>query len=294
MVHPAITSLRTPGRAPRVLTVDVEDWFHVCGDDYYSDPRRWSSFVPRVERNMRNLFDRLDGGGHRATFFFLGWVARRYPQLVVEAARRGHEIGVHGDMHRRADELTLAEFRDDLNRARDAIEKAGGGRPTCHRAAEWSIRHPAQNTLATVAEEGFTCDASVTPIPPLGAADNQPGPYRVSWGTAALLEMPPLTGRGFGRTLPMGGSWPFRMFSASRVREVEDGFRDAGWPAVFTFHPWEFDAAHPSMEGLAPIGKLVHFYRLGALSERFERWLEQDRAVALRDACRQLEAVEAA
>jgi len=292
VTRPVITPLRTPGRAPRVLTIDVEDWFHVCGDDYYSDPRRWDSFVPRVERNMENLLGRLEG--HRATFFFLGWIARRYPHLVAEAARRGHEIGVHGDVHRRADEGTLSQFRDDLLRARESIEKAGGGRSTCHRAAEWSIRDPARESLAVLAKEGFTCDASIMPVPPLGSADNPPGPYRVNWESSSILEVPPLTGPGFGRTIPIGSGWAFRMFTAKRIRGVEDRFRGAGWPAVFTFHPWEFDAAHPSMEGLAPIGKLVHFYRLGSVPESFDRWLTQDRAVALGDACRELDAAAAA
>jgi len=293
MNAPEIIPLRTSGRAPRVLTIDVEDWFHVCGDDYYSDPRRWDSFAPRVERNMQDLLRRL-GDRHRATFFFLGWVARRYPQLVKEAVRGGHEIGVHGDVHRRADEVTASEFRDDLLRARDSIEKAGGGRAACHRAAEWSIRDPGRESLAVLAKEGFACDASIMPVPPLGAADNPAGPYRVNWESISILEAPPLTGPGFGRTIPIGGGWAFRMFSANRIRRVEDRFRDAGWPAVFTFHPWEFDPVHPTMEGLAPIGKLVHFYRLGSVPETFDRWLAQDRAVGLSDACRDLVASAAA
>ena len=72
MAVPQITLLRTPGRAPRVLTIDVEDWFHVCGDDYFSDPRRWVSFVSHVETNLLSLLDLLEAGGHRATVFFLG------------------------------------------------------------------------------------------------------------------------------------------------------------------------------------------------------------------------------
>src|SRR6266508_6389197 len=152
---PRITPLRVPGRAPRVLTIDVEDWFHVCGDDYYSDPRRWGGFASRVEKTLSGLLERLDRGGHRATLFFLGWVARRFPDLVREAAARGHEIGVHGDLHRRAHEMSVPEFRDDLARARDTIEEAAGARAACYRAAEWSIRHPGEPALAVLASEGF-------------------------------------------------------------------------------------------------------------------------------------------
>jgi polysaccharide deacetylase family protein (PEP-CTERM system associated) len=283
MAPPRITPLRVPGRAPRVLTIDVEDWFHVCGDDYYSDPRRWGSFVPRIEKTFLALLERLERGGHRATVFFLGWIAGRHPDLVREAARRGHEIAVHGDLHRRVDEMTAGEFRDDLSRARERVEEPSGLPARCYRAAEWSIRHPGEPALSVLAEEGFLCDASMTAVPVLGRAENLPGPHRIDLDGSSLIEMPPLTGRGFGRTLPMGGGWPFRMFSAERLRREEDGFRDAGLPAIFTFHPWEFDPEHPPMEGLDPLLRLVHFYNLRGLPDRFERWLASDRCVTLAD-----------
>ena len=266
-----------------MLTIDVEDWFHVCGDDYYSDPRRWDGFASRVEKTMRALLERLGKGGHRATLFFLGWVARKYPDLVREAVRRGHEVGIHGDSHRRADEMTVAEFREDLARSREAIERAAGAASSCYRAAEWSIRHASQPALEVLAAEGFACDASMTTVPYLGRPGNLPGPHRIDFEGRSLVELPPLTGPGFGRTVPMGGAWPFRMFSRERLKMQEDRFREAGLPAVFTFHPWEFDGSHPPMEGLAPLLRLVHFYNLGGLPERFERWLEEDRSVAVAD-----------
>src|SRR6184192_3796507 len=281
MAPPKVTPLRVAGRAPRVLTIDVEDWFHVCGDDYYSDPRRWDGLVSRVEETLLRLFERLEKGGHRATVFFLGWVAGKYPGLVKETVRRGHEVGVHGDLHRRADEMSLAEFREDLTRARDRIERACGERAGAYRAAEWSIRHAAQPALAVLVSEGFSCDASMTPVPYLGRDGNLPGPHRIDLEGGSLIEMPPLTGRGFGRTIPMGGGWPFRMLSATRLRREEDRFRDAGLPAIFTFHPWEFDLEHPAMEALDPLVRLVHFYNLRGLPKRFERWLAGDRCVAL-------------
>jgi polysaccharide deacetylase family protein (PEP-CTERM system associated) len=283
MSEPRITQLRVPGRAPRVLTIDVEEWFHVCGDDYYSDPRRWSGFTPRIEKTLPALLDLLQRGGHRATLFFLGWIAGRYPELVRDAARRGHEIAVHGDLHRRADDMSREEFRRDLRRARERVEQACGVRVRSYRAAEWSIRHAGQDALEVLLEEGLFCDASMTPVPPLGRAENPPGPHRIEINAGSLVEIPPLTGRGFGRTIPMGGGWPFRMFPAGRLRREEDGFRDAGLPAVFTFHPWEFDAEHPAMEALNPLVRLVHFYNLRGLPERFERWLAADRCVAIAD-----------
>ena len=284
-----ITLLRTPGIAPRVLTIDAEDWFHVCGEDFYSDPRRWDSFPSRIETTFLRLLDILEHGAHRATIFFLGWIARRRPRLVAEALARGHEIGIHGDRHRRADEMTSDEFRADLKQARAAIEDAAGVACDAHRAAEWSIRHPGDRALSILAEEGFLCDASATPVPPLGDAENPLGPYRVSSNGKAILEIPPLTGRGFGRRLPVGGGWPFRMLSEKRIADSERAYRDRGFPAVFTFHPWEFDPDHPPMDELAPLLSAVHFAMLRRLPGRFDRWLAQDRCVALGDVIPSLE-----
>ncbi|HEX9148953.1 MAG TPA: DUF3473 domain-containing protein [Thermoanaerobaculia bacterium] len=284
-----ITLLRTPGKAPRVLTIDAEDWFHVCGEDFYSDPRRWDSFPSRIETTFLRLLDVLENGGHRATVFFLGWIARRKPHLVSEAVARGHEAAVHGDSHRRADEMTADEFRSDLRNARDSIEDAGGVACTAYRAAEWSIRHPGDRALSILAEEGFRCDASATSVPPLGHAENPLGPYRISRNGTAILEFPPLTGRGFGRRLPVGGGWPFRMLPEKRIVESERAYRDRGFPAVFTFHPWEFDPDHPPMDELPPLLSAVHFAMLRRLPGRFDRWLARDRCVALRDVISSLE-----
>ena len=285
-----VTPLRTPGRAPRVLTIDVEDWFHVCGDDYFSDPRRWSGFASRIDGTLRRVFDALDGGGHRATFFFLGWIAEGHPDLVAEAVRRGHEVGVHGDLHRRADDMGPEEFRDDLLRASEKLERAGSRRPRVHRAAEWSIRRPDDPAFPVLVREGYACDASMTRVPPLGRADNPAGPHRIEVEGGAIVEVPPLTGAGFGRNLPMGGGWPFRLFSRGRIRRAEEAFRAAGWPAVFTFHPWEFDAEHPPMDGLPPLSRLVHFFRLPAAFDRFESWLAEERSLALDDVLAKLAA----
>ncbi len=276
--------MRAAGLGLRVLTIDAEDWFHVCGHAVFSDPRRWDGFVPRVETTLGWLFDELAAGGHRATIFFLGWIARRYPQLTREAARLGHEIGVHGDLHRRADEMTAEEFREDLLRAKDAIEAAAGARATAHRAAEWSIRHPGAEALAVLAAAGFRTDASMTPVFPLGRRSNLCGPHRIERDGWSLVEIPPLTGSVFGCRLPLGGAWPFRVLPESRVAAAENAARQRGEPAVFTFHPWEFDRAHPPMPGLSPVQRAVHFLGLSGLPERFSRWLARERCAALEDA----------
>jgi len=293
--EPVITPLRTPRRAPRVLTIDLEDWFHVCGDGFYSDPRRWDAFAPRVEESFAFLLELLRRGGHRATVFVLGWIARRHPGLVRRAAEDGHEIGVHGDLHVRADEMSASQFHDDLRRSRESVEAASGTRSTAHRAAEWSIRSPRAAALEALAREGFACDASMMPVPPLGESGNPSGPFRLSAEGWSLLELPPLSGRAFGVRLPLGGAWPFRMLSEARLARAEEEARSRGVPAVFTIHPWELDgAAHPPMDGLPAELRAVHFAGLRRFPERFRRWLAREKTMSLRDAIGGLEPAEAA
>jgi len=275
--EPLITPLRTPGRAPRVLTIDLEDWFHVCGDGYYEDPRRWDGFVSRIEPTFLGLLDLLRKGGHRATVFVLGWIARRHPALVRRAAADGHEIGVHGDLHRRAYEMSAEEFHEDLRRSRDSIESAAGVRSESYRAAEWSIRTPRDAALAALAREGFARDASMMPVPPLGDANNPAGPSRIARDGWSIVELPPLAGRALGVRLPLGGAWPFRMLPEARLARAEEEARGRGVPAVFTIHPWELDDAHPRMDGLPAMLRTVHFAGLRGFPERFRRWLDRDR-----------------
>ncbi len=290
MPPPVLTPLRTPGRAPRVLTIDAEDWFHVCGDDFYSDPRRWTSFPSRFARTFSWLLERLGKGGHRATIFALGWIAERHPDLLREAARQGHEIALHGDLHRRADELSPEEFLKDLSQGRHRVEEACGVRARLFRAAEWSIRSAEDPALAVLASQGFAADASMTSVPLLGRAGNPLGPHRIDLEKGSLIEVPPLTGRGFGQRIPAGGSWPFRIMRPRRLLQYEEDFRNRGLPAVFTIHPWEFDSEHPGMEGLAPLQRLALFAGLHRFAVRFENWLAQDRCVALGEALRELRA----
>ncbi len=106
-----------------ILTVDVEDWFHVCGHPLYSDPATWAGREKRVHVGVERLLALLDGTGSRATFFVLGWIARQSRPLVKRIAEAGHEIGCHGDAHRRVFEMSLPEFREDVRKSRDTLQE---------------------------------------------------------------------------------------------------------------------------------------------------------------------------
>ena len=266
-----------------VLTVDVEEWFHVCGHPVYDDPSRWESFPSRVVPATERILELLDESASRATFFVLGWVARRHPGLVRRIAEAGHEIGCHGDLHRRANAMSQDEFRADLRAARAAIEAACGARPVAYRAPEWSLRTTASPHLSTLVAEGFAVDSSLLAVPPIGDLGNPLRPTVLHTPAGGLLEVPPFVGTFFGQPAMLGGGWTSRLSRESRVASETEAALARGERPVFYVHPWEVDEAHPAM-ALAPLPRLVHFAGRERVLPRLARLLERHRSVSLAEA----------
>ncbi len=264
-----------PPRVPirPVLTVDVEDWFHICGHPDYSDPGRWGSLEKRVEVGTERILSLLDGTSSKATFFVLGWVARRSPALVRRIAVAGHEVGCHGDMHRRLFEMSLDEFREDVRRSRDTLQDLVGAKVAAYRAPEWSMRSPENPALRILVEEGFRIDSSLAPAPPVGLPTNPRRPTLLSTAAGEILEVPPLMGTFFLRKALWGGGVCMRMSRFSRVNAAFERSLAHRIPPVLYCHPWEFDPDHPRMQGLSLVPFLVKFAGRGRMEKRLRIWL---------------------
>jgi polysaccharide deacetylase family protein (PEP-CTERM system associated) len=258
-----------------ILTVDVEDWYHVCGHRAYADPGTWAGRVKRVHVGVERILSLLDRSGSRATFFVLGWIARQGPALVRRIADAGHEVGCHGDAHRRVFELSLPEFRDDLRRSRDSLQEILGTTVTAYRAPEWSLRTASNPAFAVLAEEGFTLDSSLTTAPPVGDPSNPTRPTRLATPAGSVLEVPPLMGTFFGRSAMWGGGVCARLTRESRVTAAIERELAAGVAPVLYAHPWEFDPEHPRMPGLSVVQRLVHFAGRTRTEPRWARWQER-------------------
>ena len=160
-----------------VFTVDLEEWFHVCGVGGALAPANWDRLPARVEQTTRALLDLLDAIQVRATFFVVGWVGDRYPRLIEAVLAAGHEIGSHGYHHARAYDLGPGAFREDLRASLRALAAAGAPRVTMFRAPEWSINDRSFWALQTLVEEGVTVDASMAPTRIVGAVTNPRHPH---------------------------------------------------------------------------------------------------------------------
>jgi polysaccharide deacetylase family protein (PEP-CTERM system associated) len=261
--------------AAPILTVDVEDWFHVCGHATFADPATWPSRERRVHVGTGRILDLLAGAASKATFFVLGWIARQSPALVKRIAEAGHEIACHGDTHRRVFEMTLPEFREDVRRSRDTLQDILGRPVTAYRAPEWSMLRAGNPALAVLVEEGFTVDSSLTTAPPVGDRSNPERPTVLATASGPILEVPPLMGTFFGRRAMWGGGVCARLTRETRIANAVERALAAGIPPVLYAHPWEFDPAHPAMPGLSPVQRLVHFAGRTRTEERWARWAKR-------------------
>jgi len=261
-------------RAP-ILTVDVEDWFHVCGHPAYADPATWAAREKRVHAGTGRILELLEGTASRATFFVLGWVARQSPALVKRIAGAGHEIACHGDAHRRVFEMTPGEFREDVRLSRDTLQDIVGRSVTAFRAPEWSLLKADNPALAVLVEEGFTLDSSLTTAPPVGDPSNPVRPTILQTASGPILEVPPLMGTFFGRRAMWGGGVCSRLTRRGRIEAAIERELEAGVSPVLYAHPWEFDREHPDMPGLSVVGRLVHFAGRDRTEERWARWLKR-------------------
>lgn len=249
------------------LTVDVEEWFHVCGVGPAEE--RWAELPSRVVANTREVLAILDRAGARATFFVLGWVAARHPDLVREILSAGHEVGSHGHRHRRIYELTPAQFVAELDDSLTALTQAGAGRVLGFRAPEWSINDRSLWALDVLARKGFRYDSSMTPLRIIGNPNYPRAPHRRETSAGPLVEFPPLVGRALGQNIPLGGGWGLRMSKPAAVLSAIEAHNRAGQPVALFVHPWEIDADPPHLPLPWP-QRFGHYFRLDGFGRRLE------------------------
>jgi polysaccharide deacetylase family protein (PEP-CTERM system associated) len=255
------------------LTIDVEDYFQVSALAPHVARSRWDEMPCRVERNLDRLMALLDDKGAHATFFTLGWVAERYPQLIRRIVDSGHELASHGYGHLRASEQSRADFGQDIRRAKSILEDLGGVAVQGYRAPSFSIGAGNPWAFDVIAESGYRYSSSVYPVrhDHYGMPDAPRFPYEAS---AGLIEIPVTTTRVLGRNLPAGGGGYFRLapYAVSRwaIRRVN---RVDQRPAIFYFHPWEIDPHQPRIAGVALKTRFRHYLNLHRTEERLAQLL---------------------
>jgi polysaccharide deacetylase family protein (PEP-CTERM system associated) len=269
MTDMGVTSRRTVN----AMTIDVEDYFHVSVFDGVVPRHQWDSLESRVSANTDQILEIFEEHGVRATFFILGWVAERFPDLVHRIAGAGHEIASHGYAHRLVYDQTPSAFRDDVRRAKGLLESTAGVPVFGFRAPSYSITPRSLWALDVLIEEGYTYDTSIFPIHhdrygiPLSARH----PYWIHRESGSILEIPGSTLRWNGMNLPIGGGGYFRLLPYAWTRwGISQLNREERRPAVFYLHPWEIDPGQPRLQ-TSTLGRMRHYGRLAQTEQRLRQ-----------------------
>jgi len=264
---------KTAAEFPNALTVDVEDWYHYILE---IDPADWSDYEDRVRLATDMLLGCLAESGARATFFVLGHVAERHPDLVPKIVAAGHEIACHGYAHRLVYTLTPDEFRADLRRSLEILRSQTDQPIRGYRAAYWSITRRCSWALDIIAEEGFSYDSSIYPTTTslYGIPDAPTEPYYLSTpGGHRLLEFPPSVLRFPLRNLPFAGGIYLRLLPYYFVRWAMRRYTRNGQPVLVYIHPPEFDPDKPRLP-MTFGNRVLHYARLDAFRRKVPNLLK--------------------
>lgn len=268
------------------LTIDVEDYYHVSAFEKLSPPSTWSSRESRVERNTDLVLSILDERAVKATFFVLGWVAERFPQLTKRIAGQGHEIASHGYLHQRVALQDRSTYREDIRRSKALLEDQIGTAVRGYRAPSYSITRQTEWAFDELLEAGYRYDSSIFPmkhdfygIPDWPRFAGYAVKSENGWeakdspadAASFMCEVPITTLRLGKRNLPIAGGGYFRLLpyavtrlGLSRINQKEQQ------PFVFYLHPWEFDPRQPRMSGCSAKSRFRHYLKLAKTEDRFK------------------------
>jgi polysaccharide deacetylase family protein (PEP-CTERM system associated) len=277
--------LRRNGKIVNAMSVDVEDYFQVQAFSDNIERSSWDERESRVEANTDKVLQLFDDASVSATFFTLGWVAERYPQLIRRIVDQGHELGSHGYAHFRVDEQTPEEFRSDIKHTKQLLEDTAGSEIQGYRAATFSIGAKNLWAFEVLREEGYLYSSSINPIQHdfYGMPDAPRFGFQPE-GPEGINEFPITTVRFGNRNFPCGGGGFFRLLPyvvyRSALRRVNTHDQQ---PCIFYFHPWEIDPNQPRIPQTSFKTRFRHYLnlkrtapRLRALTKDF-LWDRMDR-----------------
>lgn len=267
-----------------VFTIDVEDWFHIMGIPSAPSYEEWDKLPSCVESNFLRLLDMLDYFGVKSTCFFLGYIAKRYPNLVVEADKRGHEIASHGFYHRSIFDLTPKEFQNELAYSQDILQQITGKSVLGFRAPAFTVDTKNTWFYEILIDLGFKYDSSVFPARRLlgGLRGGNVYPYRVNLSGGSIVEFPITVVNILGLRICFFGGGYLRLFPYSLIRMMGKKVLRENRPIIFYIHPREIDPYHKRMK-MNIIRYFMSYINLKSTESKIRNILEDFKFVTFRE-----------
>ena len=269
----------SPAGLKNILTIDVEDWFHMNYDSMsdYAD----ASFEPRVEQNTERILQILSDTNSRSTMFFLGSVAENHPDLVRRAHDAGHEIASHGYGHELVYELDRDRFRADVERSVGILQDITGEPLAGYRAPSWSISDRTPWFYDVLEELGFRYSSSMFPFKTYLYGDSTAPTdwYETKANGSRFVELPSTVVEWVGRRVPFAGGFYMRALPYWAIRWATRRVTREGRPAIYYLHPREIDPEHPRLE-LPLVDRLVSYWGLRGTERKLRKLLERTRTMS--------------
>jgi len=259
------------------MTVDVEDYFHVAAFSDVINVDDWSNYPCRVEKNTDKLLALFDKKGIKSTFFVLGWVAERYPDIVRRISEQGHEVASHGYSHQLVYSQSPEDFKEETHKSKVLLEDQSQQPIEGYRAASYSITAKSLWALDILAELGFKWDSSIFPIhhDRYGMPKSPEKPYKIITSHGDLMEFPLTTAKVLGFSIPAAGGGYFRQYPYFLSKYL---FKKASLnqtrPQIFYLHPWEIDVNQPRVEGASLFSRFRHYTNLKRCMPRLEQMVD--------------------
>lgn len=257
----------------QILTFDIEEWFHLLDFDATRTEAEWEKYEVRIYKNVERIFRLLEETDTKATFFIIGWIAKRYPDLVREIAQR-YQIGSHTMNHQLVWQQSPKAFREDVASSIHRLEDVTGQRVTCFRAPGFSIRSSERWAFETLAELGIEYDCSIFPashahggMPEYGAS----GPAIIRCGKAEIREFPISTESLLGRSVAFSGGGYFRLMPYRLIRHWSQ--RQADYLMAY-IHPRDLDGDQPVLQGLSPMRRFRSYVGVKGAEKKLRRYLQ--------------------
>lgn len=259
-----------------IFTIDVEDWFHILDTHRLPGMPRWDTLPSRVEKNFHRLLEIFNEKEIKATCFFLGWIAEKYPHLVREAHEKGHEIAAHGYGHQLVYEMAERDFLADATKCKNIIENIIGHEVGGFRAPGFSVTKMTPWFFGALAEAGYLYDSSVFPAARGhgGLKTSRFGPHRVANGNSGIFEFPISVTKVWGRPLCFFGGGYLRLFPYRTIRRMATKVLADNRPVIFYIHPREIDLDQPRMP-LNPVRRFKSYVNLDSTENKLQNILRE-------------------
>lgn len=257
-----------------ILTFDIEDWFHINFEKEFNNEKQWLNYESRIEKNTETILEILDEKGIKATFFCLGWVARKYPSLIRAIIEKGHDIGSHSDIHNLVSLLNKNEFYEDLTKSINSIEDITGSKIKIFRAPAFSIGKDNLWAFEILNKNGIEIDCSVFPsyhdfggFPGINAK----APFILEYNGIQIKEFPMSTYNFFGKRMVLTGGGYFRFFPYKIIRNA---MKNSKYNMTY-FHPRDLDAEQPILENLGYIREFKSYFGIKHSLKKFEKLINE-------------------